>query len=314
MRSEFLITNYQIRNNKIIVFEQWHGPRRNKQINITRSQNLKEQRKKAYSGTLSKAGKKRMEKAITLLCQASPRKMIYNPIIKKHHNHKLSFITLTVADNTKNITSAECYKTCLRPFLQWLVKYRGVKLYVWKAELQSRGQIHYHITTPNYIHWQEIKDKWNYLQKKAGYLDNYYKQHNHYNPNSTDIHSMRHINDAAAYLTKYFSKEAEKETTDDEENKPEKQRHKGKTWDCSAILKKANYFQTEESNELLDNIKEATSRNQCYAVTFDRFTIIFFNKIKPEHILPLHSRMKFQAYLNYIKSQGGLELKTQHAA
>lgn len=296
------ITNYQIRNSKIVIYRQWQGYSWHENKSESRQENMKKQRKSAYGGTLTRAGKKRMEKAITLLCQASPTRYIYNPIINRHHYHKLSFVTLTISDVKINRNAKEVYQTCLRPLLQWLTKYKSVKLYVWKAELQKRGQIHYHLATPTFINYQELKNKWNYLQLKAGYLEGYYEKYHSYNPNSTDIHSMRKIKDAAAYLTKYFGKEQAKPKDDKEENQPETPQTVGKVWDCSTNLKKANYFTCEESNTIDDNIRHAVSTGDAYLENFDYFSILYCYKIKPEHLLPLTDRMRMQSYLNEIST------------
>lgn len=297
MRSEFTITNYQIRNDKIIVYEKYNGPKRVTANIKTDRKNITEARKKAYSGTLTRAGKKRMEKAITLMCQASPTRYIYNPIINRHHYHKLSFVTLTVSDTKINRTAKEVYQTCLRPLLQWLTKYKGVKLYVWKAELQKRGQIHYHLATPTFVHYQELKNKWNYLQLKAGYLEGYYEKFHNHDPNSTDIHSMRKIKDAAAYLTKYFGKEEIKTDRKEEDDKPEEAKTIGKVWDCSKSLKKEKYYSAEECNELQQNLKTAEKEGKIYHITYDHFTIIFCIKIKPLELLTLKQQFEFKSHM-----------------
>lgn len=294
------IRQYQIRSSKIVTYCQYQGHISHNYNPEVKADNMKEQRKKAYSGTLTKSGKKRMEKAITLLCQASPTRYIYNPIINRHHYHKLSFVTLTVSDSNLNRNANEVYKTCLRPLLQWLTKYKGVKLYVWKAELQKRGQIHYHLATPTFINYQELKNKWNYLQAKAGYLNGYYEKYKSYEPNSTDIHSMRKIKDAAAYLTKYFGKEEANSNESTENSKPETAKTVGKVWDCSANLKKAKYFTCEDSQTLDANIRDAVQTGKAYIENKDYFSIIYLYGIKPEHLLSLPDRMRMAAYLNDI--------------
>ncbi len=302
MSLEASIYQYQVRNSKMVIYRQYQGYCRKENKSESRTTNMKEQQKKAYSGTLTKSGKKRMEKAITLMCQASPTRYIYNPIINRHHYHKLSFVTLTVSDSKINRNAKEVYKTCLRPTLQWLTKYKGVKLYVWKAELQKRGQIHYHLATPTFINYQELRNKWNYLQLKAGYLEGYYEKYGNHNPNSTDIHSMRKIKDAAAYLTKYFGKEQAQSKAEGEENKPETPKTVGKVWDCSLNLKNANYFTCEESATIDQNIQNAVKAGKAYLEVSDYFSILYCYKIKPEHLLPISDRFRMQEYLNDIST------------
>lgn len=321
-RSEYLSTAYQIRNNKIVVFDVWNGPKAERNAyRWTESKTIEEKAKKAekmrktrelaYSGKLSKGAKKRLEKAITLLVQCTPKRRIWNPVIKCTHYHKLSFVTLTVSDSTTNHTAKEAYQTLLRPMMQYLTKYKGVKNYVWKAELQKRGQIHYHLIFPNFVHYQYLQNKWNYLQLKAGYLKGYYKKYGEKNPNSVDIHSMKNVKDAAAYLTKYLTKEVQKEPKKNLKEEPGKDAKKtnstegkgktvGKVWDCSLNLKRAKYYCEDESTTLQQNIKNAEGNGFAYHKTYERFTIIFCIRIKPTELLPVSGMFRYKKYMNDI--------------
>lgn len=79
--------------------------------------------------------------------------------------------------------------------------------YIWKAELQSREQLHYHLTTNAWLHFAEIRRTWNDLQKARGWTEDYYKLKGHHDPNSTDVHSIYKIRDVRRYLSKYISKQ-----------------------------------------------------------------------------------------------------------
>jgi Fe-S cluster biosynthesis and repair protein YggX len=226
----FYIPVAQLRNKSLLVYPQYNGEG-SRHLKLFRSQNLREQRKSRYSGRITTGARKRLEKAITLLTQTIETKRIYNPITKKHFNHRLSFVTLTITENNRNLTAREAYSKLFQHFLQWLRRTEKVTTYIWKAELQERGQIHYHILTPAFIEWQKIRDKWNNLQRQAGLLDSFKEKYQHDNPNSTDIHETRHIKDLAAYMIKYISKTYQNEEALD-----------GKVWDCSTNLKKNKYF------------------------------------------------------------------------
>jgi hypothetical protein len=108
-----------------------------------------------------------------------------------------------------------------------------MKDYVWKAELQERGSVHYHLSTNMFMHWEEIRDAWNKYQRKAGYLDKYVKVNGHYHANSTDVHSIRKVKDIERYLSKYMQKGIGGSKI------------KGKIWDASKNLKQTKLFSTE---------------------------------------------------------------------
>ena len=111
--------------------------------------------------------------------------------------------------------------------------------YIWKAERQQNESIHYHITTNVFIPYYHIRDEWNNLLNKHGYLTEYKANYNNESPNSTDVHKVYKIKDIAAYLSKYISK-----------NEPDKLPIEGKVWDCSLDLKKFNLPSVEMNNNI----------------------------------------------------------------
>ena len=132
---------------------------------------------------------------------------------------RINFITLTFSCS-ELINLKEGYNNALKPFLRWLKEVQKCDLYVWKAEYQKDtdyygkekvhgGQLHYHITTNKFIHHTEIRNKWNYIQKQNGYLQEYWNKHGHYDVNSTDVHAVYKIKDIESYLIKYVSKSVE---------------------------------------------------------------------------------------------------------
>lgn len=196
------------------------------------------QQKKQYSGQVTAGMQKRITKAVNLLILTAKERVIWNEVTGREQKHKLSFITLTISENERNLEAREAYDSLLKPFLKWMVRTKGVKTYIWKAELQKRGQVHYHITTHSFLNWKEIREKWNYLQRINGLLESFYSKHGHYDPNSTDVHEVYKKSDLTSYLIKYIAKADSK-----------KEKTTGKLWDCSENLKGVNYPDYEISNE-----------------------------------------------------------------
>lgn len=296
MERELFITQYQMRTDKIIVYQQYQGNKKNKGWNPKAKDELREVRKSAYSGKLTKGAKKRLERALTIMTYSCPVRYIYNPVIKKKVKFQVGFITLTISENRRNLTASESYKLLLRPFLQWATKYKGLRLYIWKAELQERGQIHYHIAVSNFIHYREIRDKWNYLQKKNGLLDDYYERYGNYDPNSTDVHQMYKIKNTTNYMLKYMTKDMEKEETKDQNTDKKEITYKGKVWDCSKILKDSNYFTEEKNPTIEQEIYKKEKANEVTILHEERFSIVYFRKGKPQDVLPLTSLFKMKQY------------------
>jgi len=227
----------QVRSNCVIAYSKYTGKRSQKLIAFRR-QNMSLQRTKAYGGTVTTGMQKRITKAVNLLIMTAKDRVIWNEVTGREQRHKMSFITLTVSENDRNLEAREAYDKLLRPFLQWATKYKGLKTYIWKAELQKRGQIHYHITTHTFLNWREIREKWNNLQRQNGLLDSFRAKYGHDNPNSTDVHEVYKKSDLTSYLIKYIAKADSKKNSTT-----------GKLWDCSQNLKSSNYPDYEVNNE-----------------------------------------------------------------
>jgi hypothetical protein len=249
------------------------------------------QREKKYSGNMSAGAKKRLTKAITLLVQCSKKRWIYNEVCKKMVLHQLAFITLTVSDPQQKLSGKEAYSKLLSHFLAWLRRTKKVNTYIWKAELQQNGQIHYHITTPAFINYQEIRDKWNNLQRKAGLLDKYAKEHKHFDANSTDVHAVHNINDMAAYLIKYIAKS--------EQNK---EQLGGKVWDCTDNLSKAKYYSLPLADHHQKFIELAADNDLCKCHHEERFSIIKFFEPPEGYLLSEREFKEYRTYLEVIGS------------
>lgn len=294
VRSKCFIQYYQT---------QYTGAKLHSNLLLNKQQLMKD-RKKAYSGKLTDGAKKRLRRAIELLCMSNKPVRVYNPVTKRYINHRLSFITLTVSQ-TSNITAQEAYQNLLVHFLQWMRRTKGVTTYVWKAEVQQRGQIHYHITTPSFIHYKEIREKWNNLQSKAGYLKEYYEKTGHYDPNSTDIHQVRHVKDLSSYLMKEFAKSIQNPNTD------------GKVWDCSLNLKACSYYSTEMTQKHREIIEQLQEEGKLWVVHFDRFSLIQLVKAGTEEILNIKNLHELQQHMNKISKFKESDITshqtTQHA-
>lgn len=252
-------------------------------------------KEKTYSGTVTAGAKKRIQKAVSILIQGSRERWITNTVTGKRQKFKIGFITLTISETEKNLTAKEAHKLLLEPFLRHCRHKYGMHSYIWKAELQERGQIHYHLTTNIFIPYDKIRDYWNKLQRKAGLLDNFAAKYGHYNPNSTDVHSVYKIKNLEAYLIKYLSKS--------EEDKGQTQ---GKIWDCSKSLKKAGYFTTMESIASGDLINELVSKGKAIIKETDFCKIIIPKGITVLQMLTLADIFNYEKWRQSLSLYGEL--------
>lgn len=240
-------TFYQIRNSAIIIYDQ-----PTKQLPRTRHELIE----KTYTGHVTTHAARRIKKAADLLVQISTPQLIFNPLIERHIMHTLSFITLTISAQEAHLTAREGHKLLLAPWLLRMKRKANLTTYIWKAELQKNGQLHYHITTPSFILYSLIRDEWNTLLKKNG-LQSTWDDSDGKIQNSTDVHAVYKIADMAAYLCKYLSKNDKNQTTI------------GKIWDCSLNLKTSKFFTIQKPLDFILTDPKARVKD-C-----DRCTMIF---------------------------------------
>lgn len=236
-KQEFIEIPYciQVQNNKIIyrkAYEEFSIKRKEKDKNKDRKLNLKDGK---ASGLMNRFIAGKMKKIIRNLVEI----LKMSPFDKQGHKvYMPTFITLTLSDKQQH-SDKEIGRVLLMPFIQKLKRKYGVKNYIWRAERQKNGNIHYHIMIDKYVYYERIRDIWNDLQKENGYIDNYkknklksiineYKIYNintqklkHINvkksqtlsllnqinsPNSTDIHALQNVENVESYICKYMAK------------------------------------------------------------------------------------------------------------
>jgi hypothetical protein len=168
------------------------------------------------------------------------------------------------------------YKTailCLEEFLKWLLRTKNALMYVWKLELQARGQIHFHILSDAFVHWKEVREKWNYIQGK--YTD-ILKGMDY---NSTDIHAIYKASDVGRYISKYISKN---------EDNPEtlaKMQIK-KFWGCSRNLQGQKRFTFEYDGRFngVPEITEIMNKSDLYELECSEFATYYrYEKTTQNH-------------------------------
>ena len=167
-----------------------------------------------YDGKPKQTPPKRNEKlrsmALTKEAKSKIKRVcrIFDFYVKSNRikSKKCSMITLSYP---KNYPDDHTAKKHLDNFIKRINRFSFDFMYLWVAEKQKRGAIHFHIITPNYIPmdrinsgWAEIVRKW---YQKNGYI------FSHVLPN------VKAVDNVSRYVTKYITK--------DENNKIEGNRY-----------------------------------------------------------------------------------------
>jgi hypothetical protein len=233
-------------------------------------------------GHLSDEAKKKIKRSLQWLITSAREKRVYSKKRDTHFKFKISFCTLTLP------TQADYKDTEIKRILNsWIVyaKYKfGLKNYVWKAEAQRNGNIHIHITSDCFMHYEQVKWSWNRLLKKNNLLNG------HENPNSTDIHSVYKIKNLYSYLIKYYCKDEK-----------DKRAIEGRLWGCSHCLSniKNNWLEVD-THELKAITNEYFEKGMNWIGT--KFADIFLLPKKFYEMLPVcEMKEAYNATLAYIR-------------
>jgi len=191
-----------------------------------------------HNGKVSLIAKRKIKNGLDYMLFLAKSKKLPNSRSGKKRTFKLNFITLDLSSD--QVHSDQIIKRdLLHQLLVEMRKKWNVYLYLWKAEKQKNGRIHFHIITDKFIPWNELRNTWNRLQQKLGYVTRYREdrelwhrdgfqfnpdylprwdydhQYAAYqeglrtdwdNPNSVDIHGTRHIINLKAYFSKEIAK------------------------------------------------------------------------------------------------------------
>ena len=169
-------------------------------------QGLKKPTLKARTdGEMSPATRRRMMGLIDHFVAISPNNFSFWKEEKRWIKFKLNFITLTLPCEQRHSDNV-IKKVCLQSFLDKIRKIHGVNHYLWKAELQENGNIHFHITTNRFIPYSDIRDLWNLALAKLEYYQRSPTGSTTAAQTGTQIRSVKNIKNFGAYLAGYFAK------------------------------------------------------------------------------------------------------------
>jgi hypothetical protein len=195
------------------------------------------------SGFISEKACNRLRTAIKLLFWSSGVFSVSNSKIISRAYKKISLLTLTLS-GTQHHPDNYIKNNMLNQFFVEVRKYNKNLLYVWRAEKQKNGNIHFHILINIFLPLDLVTKIWNRIQDKEGYISEYREKHkdlsfidylykyppsspghadrlrkafikNQANdwkqPNSIDIKGLKNVKKSYSYISKYISKNEYKE-------------------------------------------------------------------------------------------------------
>ncbi|MCD8408094.1 hypothetical protein LNI98_09530 [Tenacibaculum dicentrarchi] len=208
-------------------------------------------------GVLSIAQRKKAKKVIEcLVSSVTLSKGVEYSLSKK--SQYLAFVTLTLP--SLQVHSDTSIRKLLTRYIENLQKTYNVEHYVWKAEAQKNGNIHFHLIIDKYIHWSVHRKIWNFQLDKLGYLDAFFVENGHRNPNGVQAVSLKNKRSVTNYLLKYMTK---METG--------KRPILGKIWGCANVSKKLDYPRFTEGSRSFDALQSLLKTSFKKVVQEDYF-------------------------------------------
>lgn len=261
-----------------------------------------------HDGTISPKARKRIDRAIKWLLYLSPSRKVYNRDSKKWVKYRVCFATFTLSAPQRH-SDNDIKRLLLYQLLDELRKRYNVTHYVWRAEKQSNGNIHFHLLINKFIPHTSLRIMWNRIQNKLGYVDDYSAKmsttiHNftdYYNmfisqgtyiqlmrrytigkatgwrnPNSVDIHGTRHVKNIAAYILKYMAKDLAKEYPTPSDI-PEQLKVTGRLWGLSTSLSQLKTITVPITAAITDELNKVITWAKDNVLRKDYFTYIRIN-------------------------------------
>lgn len=244
-----------------------------------------------YTGILSPSAKKKLIKAINLLVAiAEPKKAVHFET-GKEFSFRVNFITLTLPAPQGSVTDKDLKQKALKQWLEYWKDQQPGMSYVWRAERQKNGNLHFHLVTDRYIHYKRIRETWNRCLAPTGLIDAFQAKHGHRHPNSTDVHAVKHVRNLGAYIAKYMSKTESKAQPID-----------GRVWDCSRNLKRKDACAFPASGRDNDQVQALMDAHPGAAFSTEHCGGVRLSEAEMEAELPPDWWHEYTAYLARVRA------------
>lgn len=236
---------------------------------IKKKEIMLKNRSTVYNGFMSPSTKRKVRTILTTWFNAISFHNEQKKISLVEKKKRLVFITVTLSDVQKH-DDKWIKRNMLDRYLVKLKRKYGVTYFLWKAEKQKNGRIHFHIIVDSYISKEDVQMEWNSIQQEVGYLDRFFFEKKRYNAPSTDIRSVNDMDNAVEYVMKYMAKPPE----DMEDATLQVQ---GRIWGCSKELKALKPYSSGEVTEIGVELNEAAAAGKIKYFDHEHFQVFYLD-------------------------------------
>jgi hypothetical protein len=273
-----------------------------------------------HHGKISKTAERKINRAIDYMLYLAKPKRLPNTKSGKGLSFRLNFVTLTLSSEQIH-TDHEIQYRIFHPFLVSLCRQFKIQHYLWRAERQSGGGLHYHLITDRFIPWQRLRELWNNAQQHLGYVTRYrenqlawhsggfrvrpelykkWSQERQYKawkegcrtdwnqPNSTDVHSLILVHNVKAYFKKYMTKEGQNSDI------------KGRLWGCAQALSVITGGRAAVYSKIDDDLGKLEADKVVKTFKTDYYTTIF---VTPEYLLKIGCTEILSVFNQYLSEK-----------
>lgn len=175
---------------------------------------------------------------------------------------RLAFLTLTVPYPQVH-TDDYAKEHMLQPYLYWLQRYYNCS-YVWKAESQINGDIHFHITIDQFVPWKAVRAKWNKILAKHGYCKVFQDGSNDRGDSATQIKAVINETKCAKEIANYVAKKDKLPTVVARGFEAIWKGELTCTKEITAAYKYLRWGKAGTTDEMLKVVKEAAETSQLH--------------------------------------------------
>lgn len=237
-------------------------------------------KKGTYSGNFTEGARKRASTIGSFIIERYKRKLFVSNSRRNASKPTLAFITLTIP-SSQTCSDKEFKRKYINRFIIELRRrYRSFN-YIWRAENQQNGNIHFHFIIDKFIHKNWLSNTWYNVLHGDEFYPNKLSQTEIYRLPATNVQQCRTAKGAKDYILKYLCKNEEKKPID------------GRLWasnlnysDCTGVRVDVGYSGwSRYADDREKNRYPVYAMDFCTIIGID--TMTFIRKFYPE-LLPIY--------------------------